>query len=954
MSYKVPFFLLAFMLICISLLAEDPFLIRENTNFNYNNNSISLEDGVVSVWSDTKTSVWNLYVQKVDAAGNKLWNNGEPLLIYGTPNQYPGYHKAVKTSDNGVIILWAKFFGSNDYRMYAQKISNSGQILWPQSNELILESTYYPRSYLVANDVGGAYVYYCNEEGLTGLNLDANANDFWAAYTEPIFTDLSIIIDVICDNNGGVIINYEQYSGDENLMAARINFDREILWNEIVAVSLPYYYYPNIIAAGSSDFIIWWKWEDTVIGQRFDSSGNRYWGDEGLVINDEAVYENSHATLSGCEDGFFMTYIVEDIQPEEYIFKVQKFDLSANAIWANATILNDYYCYRNDMLVNSNQDCFIIWYNNTSLFAQKVDTDGNKLWGDEGVVFGTGINFEWTQGGLQINEINNEILLTWQPCNYRMSYLRYQSLDQAGNLLLPGNGVDIQSGMQSGIDSYQLIGNDDSSYSFWEDYRFGLGRIFVQRTSPNGDNYFPKFGIAITDTSFHHQENFRIKALPEGGVALVWCEVKENEELKRVRWQILNPDGTVLSPNGNDITVDVNADQTKPNIDVVDGDIVIAWLEDEKIKAQKLVNYSPVWGNDGSLLIENGDTAFFTIIGSYIKFDYWDENYFQRIDENGNLAADWPSPGVWVSSSYNSFGTMDEYNGDMVFSWYDNDAGIKKYGFQILTAAGEYIYPDIGFVIADDVNFNDHDYLFDGCINFFHEEETGTNIIMERYDLDGNVIWNEVTIQNSNNLHDLSSIKMGENFLVSWRATFDETTSSYIMRMIDSNGNLIQSNLVYDDFLIISERRDYQIVSTTDTDASILFKRGYDVGSETTFFFSGLVSYQVNVSDVPISEDEIVTTDNIQLSNYPNPFNPTTEISFQLSDFNENDSAEIEIYNLKGQKTKTISVILSGVEGSAIWDGIDDNEKQVSSGIYFYKLNVNGKTKASRKCLLLK
>ncbi len=39
---------------------------------------------------------------------------------------------------------------------------------------------------------------------------------------------------------------------------------------------------------------------------------------------------------------------------------------------------------------------------------------------------------------------------------------------------------------------------------------------------------------------------------------------------------------------------------------------------------------------------------------------------------------------------------------------------------------------------------------------------------------------------------------------------------------------------------------------------------------------------------------------------------------------------------------------------SIIWNGEDDNNKLVSSGVYLYKLNVNGKTEAVKKCLLLK
>ncbi len=86
--------------------------------------------------------------------------------------------------------------------------------------------------------------------------------------------------------------------------------------------------------------------------------------------------------------------------------------------------------------------------------------------------------------------------------------------------------------------------------------------------------------------------------------------------------------------------------------------------------------------------------------------------------------------------------------------------------------------------------------------------------------------------------------------------------------------------------------------------------------------------------------------------NYPNPFNPSTTISFSLL---EESKVSLTIYNLKGQKIKTLTNN-SYQKGnhSTIWNGDDESGESVSSGIYYYKLNVNGKTEAVNKCLLLK
>ncbi len=97
-------------------------------------------------------------------------------------------------------------------------------------------------------------------------------------------------------------------------------------------------------------------------------------------------------------------------------------------------------------------------------------------------------------------------------------------------------------------------------------------------------------------------------------------------------------------------------------------------------------------------------------------------------------------------------------------------------------------------------------------------------------------------------------------------------------------------------------------------------------------------------------EEEIVTA-NVTLSNYPNPFNPTTTISLSLP---EDCNVELSIYNVRGQKVKTLTneILVKGLH-SIEWNGKDNNNKTVSSGIYFYKVSTDKET-ATRKMLLLK
>jgi len=110
--------------------------------------------------------------------------------------------------------------------------------------------------------------------------------------------------------------------------------------------------------------------------------------------------------------------------------------------------------------------------------------------------------------------------------------------------------------------------------------------------------------------------------------------------------------------------------------------------------------------------------------------------------------------------------------------------------------------------------------------------------------------------------------------------------------------------------------------------------------------------YQIDtIWDVTVEEQvgsEILIPAVTELrGNYPNPFNPETTISFGLKSYSD---VLLQIYNIKGQLVET----LINENKHAGYHNIDWNAKDMSSGIYLYKFNVNGKTEAVKKCLLLK
>ncbi len=122
-----------------------------------------------------------------------------------------------------------------------------------------------------------------------------------------------------------------------------------------------------------------------------------------------------------------------------------------------------------------------------------------------------------------------------------------------------------------------------------------------------------------------------------------------------------------------------------------------------------------------------------------------------------------------------------------------------------------------------------------------------------------------------------------------------------------------------------------------------------------------LEEYQAKVRELELQysfypneqeQEPVPQTGNIlSLANYPNPFNPKTTISFTLA---KGSNVSLDVYNIKGQKVKSLtnSHYDNGTH-SVNWNGTDNHNKFVSTGIYFFKLSSGNETKM-KKMLLIK
>ena len=172
-----------------------------------------------------------------------------------------------------------------------------------------------------------------------------------------------------------------------------------------------------------------------------------------------------------------------------------------------------------------------------------------------------------------------------------------------------------------------------------------------------------------------------------------------------------------------------------------------------------------------------------------------------------------------------------------------------------------------------------------------------------------------------------------------------QITSSVDFIYTQNIGNIYlgHSNVPPNNYIIGITNNDQQLV----WQGSFLEENGYDIpyaiisNSNDKFLVIGQANIYDNRSQsqgflaefqldpTSLHENEIIQP-TPYLTNYPNPFNPTTKIEFSI---HNNSIIELSIFNIKGQIIKTVvnNQFPSG-DHSIIWNGNDENGKPVASG----------------------
>jgi len=185
-----------------------------------------------------------------------------------------------------------------------------------------------------------------------------------------------------------------------------------------------------------------------------------------------------------------------------------------------------------------------------------------------------------------------------------------------------------------------------------------------------------------------------------------------------------------------------------------------------------------------------------------------------------------------------------------------------------------------------------------------------------------------------------------------------EITGGTLQGMVTSGGNPLSEVVVYIMGTTLSAvTNEWGIYSIAGVVAGVYNVKatmsGFDDYTyENVVITTGEVTtHHIVMSPVSDSDEVIMPLQTRLVGNYPNPFNPSTSILFNIA---KTGLVEIDVYNIKGAMVKKLVNGLYGAgEHRVVWDGCDETGRVAGSGVYFYRLKTSGVVE-TRKMLLVK
>ena len=351
-----------------------------------------------------------------------------------------------------------------------------------------------------------------------------------------------------------------------------------------------------------------------IYAQRIKSNGFCKWTSNGIVICDTIGTQKSNNITSGGPDGSaIITW--EDSRNGNYDIYAQKIDSSGNTLWGDNGIVvcNRATNQKNPKIVSdSDGGAIIVWEDSASfyfdIYAQRISFNGVAQWTANGI--GICVVPNQQQNPTLESDGLGGAIIAWQDKRSNVDYDIYaQQISSNGTLGWTSNGVIVCNAANTQSNPKIEPDGNNGAIIGWIDKRNALDyNIYSQRINSTGNVQWTNNGVLVCGAS-NNQSALEMKYLGSTGVVYSWKD--DRISYNQIYAQLINLSGIEqLTSNGIQLSSGLKSINPNSNQDG-SGGVIIAWQDSTSlgwdIKSQKLdANGSIQWLNGGVIVSDAG------------------------------------------------------------------------------------------------------------------------------------------------------------------------------------------------------------------------------------------------------------------------------------------------------------------------------------------------------------
>jgi hypothetical protein len=953
----------------------------------------------IVVWSDCRDGIRSIYAQKLDENGNKHWGENDLKIAESYENHQ--LRIVQKIDENSFVVGWLNLINTNLASIKFQKIDLNGNKVWGEAGVNLTEPQPHVTLYSISLDENGDITVCCKSNYSSSFdlyNIAFNGNVSESNQFE-LNSDSNISLKSICsDGESGFII--AGYNEEYELKIFRIDSNGNHIWPAegylLKQYDSPYLFIRKVSQNNNLFYHQLSGSEKEILV--FDIDGNLQLDLPFPDIDSNPNYSNMVVSQNG--EINLLTNQYEYDQSKIIAFR---YDLDGNSIFNSdgnviRQIDNTFSSpISNLQVISDNNNGLLVWWHESdidgaySYIYQHVSEEGISFFEEPGQIITE--STEWIIS--KINMFNDKVSAFYTA--YSDNYLgyHYQLYDVAGNSYLD-DIEPLAKFISTNIYDYEMAHKDGYSINIWEDTRGLKKKLYSQIIDSEGNTLLETNGKLLnSDITWNQDLQTLVNGINNNEFVYSWIESDPETADYIIKCDAIDMEGNNLWSNGSGLAL-APVNQTLSNLsyllsDCYDNNGIDEYIfisnsyniDMHSVMAYKIIDGENIWEEGVQLNTETEITPL-DLVDNYLAYfeitnSYHHNLIVSKFAEDGSFSTEWPENGVIVSEQVHGSVKISKMNQNILVTWINDTGSSNILKAQLLDENGSLLWGEDGVIICETVNLEDYQVAVDGS-NFYISwtvpiASYAHDRYIQKFDTSGNPQWSSSTnillFGAENNSDNILKVLNGKIISVSagHGDLYDDEGISYggkvvvqLMNqdgetLLDESGLNILSSDWYLGYLKIDSDEDNLYLSCIDGRA---VNGNGDGHWDLTY---GIYMQKLNFDYLysPLEEVEPVQ---VQLSNYPNPFNPNTTISFTLNTEITEDT-EIEIYNIKGQLIRHLPVSTASVNTGGVarsnqstftitWDGTDNSNNTVSSGVYLINLKSGDHSLAKSRCILLK